>query len=329
MSKLMDDVQRHLRLKQYSFTTERTYMHWIRCYVRYFLPKHPRETGLEGVKEYLTYLAVERHVSPATQNQCLAALLFLYRLLGIELGNIDFMRAKKEKHLPTVLTVDETVALIENLTGVYKIMGQLMYGSGLRLNECLKLRVKDIDFNNQVIILRDTKSNQDRVTCLPASVISRLKLHLQKVKAMHQEDLANGYGEVEMPHALDKKYKTAAWEWGWQYVFPAAKLSKDPRSNRIGRHHIYESSIQRAVRASARKIGIMNPVGPHTLRHCFATHLLQAGENIRTIQELLGHKKLETTMIYTHVLDGAAVKSPLDRYSMARQPINKRMLVES
>lgn len=329
MSKLMDEVQERLRLKQYSLKTERTYMHWIRCYIRYFLPKHPRETGMEGVKRYLTYLAVEKHVSPATQNQCLAALLFLYRLLGIELGNIDFMRAKKEKHLPTVLTVDETLALIENMTGVYKTMGQLMYGSGLRLNECLNLRVKDVDFDNQVIILRDTKSNQDRVTCLSASVIPALKLHLQIVKAMHQEDVANGYGEVEMPHAMNLKYKTAAWDWGWQYIFPAAKLSNDPRSNRTGRHHIFESSVQRAVRASARKIGIMRPVGPHTLRHCFATHLLQAGENIRTIQELLGHKKLETTMIYTHVLDSGAVKSPLDRFTMTRQPVSKRMLVES
>jgi integron integrase len=215
------------------------------------------------------------------------------------------------------------------MTGVYKIMGQLMYGSGLRLNECLNLRVKDIDFENQVIILRDTKSNQDRVTCLSAVAIPALKLHLQKVKALHLEDLANGYGEVELPHALDRKYKTAAWDWGWQYVFPSADLSKDPRSNRIGRHHIYESGLQRAVRASARKIDIMRPVGPHTLRHCFATHLLQAGENIRTIQELLGHKKLETNMIYTHVLDSAAVKSPLDRLPVTRQPINKRKLVES
>ena len=212
MSRLMDEVQKHLRLKQYSLKTERTYMHWIRRYVRYFLPKHPRETGVEGVKRYLTYLAVEKRVSPATQNQCLAALLFLYRLLGIELGIMDFVRAKKEKHLPTVLTVDETIALIEGMTGVYKIMAQLMYGSGLRLNECLNLRVKDVDFENQVLILRDTKSNQDRVTCLPASAIPALKLHLQKVKALHLEDLANGYGEVEMPHALERKYKTAAWE---------------------------------------------------------------------------------------------------------------------
>ena len=276
--------------------TERTYMHWIRCYVRYFLPKHPRETGVEGVKRYLTYLSVEKHVAPATQNQCLAALLFLYRTLGIDLGNVDFVRAKKEKHLPTVLSVDETMILIENLTGVYKIMGQLLYGGGLRLNESLNLRVKDIGFNNRTITLIDLKSNQDRMTCLPFSVIPTLKLKLSTVWALHQQDLANGYGEVEMPHALDRKYKTAA------------SLSKDPRSNRIGRRHIFESSVQRAVQAAARKAGITRHVGPHTLRHCFVTHLLQAGENIRSIQELLGHKKLETTMIYTHVLDSGTVK---------------------
>jgi integron integrase len=329
MPKLMDEVQKRLRLKQYSLKTERTYMHWIRSYVRYFLPKHPREMGPEGVKEYMTYLAVEKHVSPSTQNQCLAALLFLYQQLGIELGDINFVRAKKEKHLPTVLTVDETIALIENMSGDYKIIGQLMYGGGLRLNECLNLRVKDIDFDDRIILVRDTKSNQDRVTCLPLSAIPALQLHLQKVKAQHQEDLANGYGEVEMPHALARKYKTAAWDWGWQYIFPAAQLSKDPRSDRIGRHHIYESSVQRAVRTSARKLGIVRSVGPHTLRHCFATHLLQAGENIRTIQELLGHKKLETTMIYTHVMEGAAVKSPLDRFALTRPLLSKRMLVES
>lgn len=242
---------------------------------------------------------------------------------------MDFVRAKKEKHLPTVLSVDETMLLIENLMGIYKIMGQLMYGGGLRLNECLNLRVKDIDFNNRTIMLRDPKSNQDRTTCLPVSVIPALQLHLNTVWALHQEDLANGYGEVELPHAMAQKYKTAAWDWGWQYVFPAAQLSKDPRSNRIGRHHIFESSVQRAVRGAARKAGITGHVGPHTLRHCFVTHLLQAGENIRTIQELLGHKKLETTMIYTHVLDSGSVKSPLDRFLEPAHLINKRMLVES
>lgn len=329
MAKLMDEVQSALRVKQYALKTERTYMHWIRCYVRHFLPKHPRETGVNGVREYLTYLAEEKHVSPGTQNQALAALLFLYRLLGIELGEIGHVRARKEKHLPTVLTEDETMRLIENLDGVYKIMGQLMYGGGLRLNECLCLRIKDIDFYNRTITLRDTKSNQDRTTCLPMSVIPALQLHLQKVKAIYQEDLANGLGEVEMPHALNRKYPNAAWEWGWQYVFPAAGLSKDPRSGRIGRHHIFETSIQRAVKSAARKAGIHRLVGPHTLRHCFATHLLQAGENIRTIQELLGHKKLETTMIYTHVLGGSAVRSPLDRFVEPARAINKHVLVES
>lgn len=329
MAKLLDEVRSALRVKQYALKTERTYMHWIRCYVRHFLPRHPRETGVDGVREYLTYLAEEKRVSPATQNQALAALLFLYRLLGVELGNIDFVRARREKHLPTVLTNAETQRLIDHLDGVYKIMGQLMYGGGLRLHECLRLRVKDIDFSNFTITLRDTKSNQDRATCLPMSVVSALQLHLQKVKAIHQEDLANGLGEVEMPHALDRKYPRAALEWGWQYVFPAAQFSKDPRTGRIGRHHIFETSIQRAVKAAAKKAGITKPCVPHTLRHCFATHLLLAGENIRTIQELLGHKKLETTMVYTHVVGGSAVRSPLDRFVEPARDINKRVLVES
>jgi len=204
----------------------------------------------------------------------------------------------------------------------------LMYGGGLRLNEVLKLRVKELDFEQGTIILRDTKSNTDRATCLPQSAIPALQLHLAKVKALHQEDLANGYGEVEMPHALGRKYPRAAWEWGWQYVFPAAQLSRDPRSGRVGRHHIFETSIQRAVKAAARKAGIYKLVGPHTLRHCFATHLVQSGTDIRTIQELLGHKKLETTMVYVHVMGAAAVKSPLDRFEPGRA-IKQRALVES
>lgn len=253
--------------------------------------------------------------------------LFLYKLYGVEIENVAMIRAKKDKRLPTVLTQDEMWRLMENLEGVYKIMGQLMYGGGLRLMECLRLRVKDVDLYNRTITVRDTKSNRGRTTCLPMYAIPRLQLHLNKVKALHQEDLANGYGEVELPHALARKYPRAAWEWGWQYVFPAAKLSKDPRSGRTGRHHIYETSVQRAVKAAARKAGISKPCGPHVLRHCFATHLLQNGTDIRTVQELLGHKKLETTMVYTHVLGAAELCSPLDR--MGARPVKRRVEVES
>lgn len=330
MTKLMEEVQRAMRAEGYAPKSERTYMCWIRKYVRYYLPRHPRETGTDGANAYLKHLANDENLSPTTQNQCRAALMFLYRTLGFDAEKIQkvVIIAKCDKRVPTVLTEDETIRLIENLQGVYKIMGQLMYGGGLRLNECLKLRVKDLDLYNRSITVRDTKGNQDRVTVLPVSAIPSLQLHLAKVEAVHREDLANGYGEVDMPYALARKYPRGAFELGWQYVFPAGQLSKDPRSNRIGRYHIFETSIQRAVKAAARAAGIYKPCGPHTLRHCFATHLLQNGENIRTIQELLGHKKLETTMIYTHVVGVTKVKSPLDRYQPAGV-IKQRVLVES
>lgn len=325
--KLMDEVRNALRVQGYAYKTEQQYMTWIRRYVRFNLPTHPREVREEGVKKYLTYLAIDCEISPTTQNQCLAALLFLYRVLGIDLGDVTTIRARKDKRVPTVLTEEETMRLLEQLDGAYRIMAQIMYGGGLRLSECLRLRVKDVDLVNLTVTLFDTKGNSDRVTCLPASVVPALTLHLAKVKAIHQEDLASGLGEVEMPHALGRKYPRAAWDWGWQYVFPAAQLSKDPRSNRIGRHHIFETSIQRAIKTAARKAGIVKPCGPHTLRHCFATHLLKQGENIRTIQELMGHKKLETTMVYTHVEGASEVRSPLDR--QLSTPFIRRVLVES
>lgn len=313
MVKLVDVVRDALRTRHYAYRTEKTYLHWIKQYVHFLKPVHPREAGADGVKRFLTYLAVDRGVSFTTQNQALAALLFLYKLYDLELGPLDIVRAKKSTWLPIVLTHDEATRVIEQLNGQYRIMAQLMYGSGMRLMEVLRLRVKDIDFDTRTITLRETKSNRDRVTCLPDAAISALILHLAKVKAQHTIDLADGRGEVELPFALDRKYPNAPFEWGWQYVFPANGFSTDPRSGHIRRHHVFETSVQKAIKQAARKAGIIKPVGPHTFRHSFATRLLELGYDIRTIQELLGHKDIKTTMIYTHItMKGSGVVSPLD-----------------
>jgi integron integrase len=327
--KFLETVRDALRTHHYAYKTEKTYMHWIKQYVRFIKPVHPREAGQDGIKRFLTHLAVDRQVSATTQNQALAALLFLYKLYGVEIGNLDIVRAKKSTYLPTVLNHEEAMRLLEQLNGQYRIMGQLMYGGGLRLMECLRLRVKDVDFENRTLTLRDTKSNHDRITCLPESVIPALILHLAKVKAQHTEDLANGRGEVELPFALDKKYPNAPFEWAWQYIFPAMNFSTDPRSGHVRRHHVYETSVQKAIKQAARKAGIHKLVGPHTLRHSFATRLLELGNDIRTIQELLGHKDLKTTMIYTHItMKGSGVISPLDAVNPQRG-IKRTVAVES
>ena len=310
---LFDTVRDALRTKHYAYKTEKTYLHWIKAYVKYVKPTHPREAGADGMKRFITHLAVDQHVSASTQNQAFSALLFLYKLYQIELGDLDIVRAKKSTHVPTVLTVDEMKRILCRLQGVYHMIGYMLYGSGMRLMECMRLRVKDVDFELQTITLRDTKSNRDRVTVLPKAVIEPLKLHLAKVKAQHDEDLSKGFGSVEMPGALGKKYPNAEYEWGWQYVFPASQYSRDPRSGTVRRHHLYETSVQKSIRKAAKDAGIVKPVGPHTFRHSFATHLLQGGTDIRKIQELLGHQDLKTTMVYTHVAGiGAGVKSPLD-----------------
>jgi integron integrase len=311
---LFETVRDALITRHYAYRTEKTYLHWIRQYVRFLVPTHPRDAGADGVKRFLTHLAVDRQVSATTQNQALAALLFLYKLYGVDLGNLDIVRAKKSMHLPTVLTHDEAMRVIEQCNGQYRIMAQLMYGGGLRLLKCLRLRIKDVDFENRTLTLRDTKSNRDRVTCLSESIVPALMLHIAKVKAQHTEDIANGRGEVELPFALDKKYPNAPFDWAWQYVFPAAGFSTDPRSGHVRRHHVYETSVQKAIKSAARKASIVHKqVGPHTLRHSFATRLLELGYDIRTIQELLGHKDVKTTMIYTHVtMKGSGVVSPLD-----------------
>jgi integron integrase len=320
MTKLVDVVREALRTKHYAYRTEKTYLHWIKQYVRFLKPVHPREAGVDGVKRFLTYLAVNRGVSFSTQNQALAALLFLYKLYNIELGQLEIVRAKKSTWLPTVLTHTEAIQVIEHLNGQYRIMAQLMYGGGLRLMEVLRLRVKDVDFDTRTITLRETKSNRDRITCLPESAIPALMLHLAKKKAQHTIDLAEGRGEVELPFALDRKCPSAPFEWAWQYVFPANGFSKDPRSGHIRRHHVFETSVQRAVQQAAKKVGITKPVGPHTLRHSFATRLLEQGYDLRTIQELLGHKDIKTTMIYTHVtMKGSGVVSPLDSGRVIKQ----------
>lgn len=323
--KLLQQYSDQLRLKQYSPRTEETYLGWVREYIRHHNPEidrgkialHPKDMNIDHVNLFLTHLVVERNVSDSTQTQALSAILFLYRhVLKIPLDEtaLTLLRPQKNKRVPTVLSKDEARDLIANLTGGYKLMAQILYGSGLRLMECLRLRVKDLDFQNRQIIVRDGKGGDDRLTILPDSLIPPLRQHLLRVQETHRQDLAKGFGAVHLPHAIDKKYPNAQHEWVWQYVFPAANISKDPRTGSIQRHHIHETALQRAVKEAAQKAKIQKRVSPHTFRHSFATHLLQNGYDIRTVQELLGHKDVKTTMIYTHVLNrgGLAVKSPLD-----------------
>jgi integron integrase len=313
-TKLLDQVREKIRIRHYSYKTEKTYVHWIKEFILYHGKRHPAEMAEPEIEKYLTYLAIDRNVSASTQNQAFAAILFLYReIIGRELKNISAMRAKKAVHIPTVLTHDEAMNVIMHTSGVYRIIAQILYGSGLRLMECMRLRIKDIDFERMTITLRDTKSDRDRVTCLPLGVVEQLKLHIGKVRAQYDEDLTYGRADVELPYALEKKYPNAGREWGWQYVFPASGFSKDPRSGVVRRHHLYETSVQKAIAHAARQAGIIKPVGPHTFRHSFATRLLEKGYDIRKIQELLGHKDVKTTMVYTHVANVCAgIKSPLD-----------------
>ena len=313
MSQFMDALRDKIRVKQYSYKTEQTYVDWTERFIRFHKLRHPRDMGKAEIEQFLTHLA-KSGVSASTQNQALAAILFMYReMLATTFSDIRAIRAKQSTYIPTVLSTDEVKRVLCRLHGVYHIIGYLLYGSGMRLMECLRLRVKDIDFELHTVTLRETKSNRDRVTVLPQAVVGPLKLHLAKVKAQHEEDLANGFGRVALPGALAKKYPNAEYEWGWQYVFPASRMSRDPRSGQVQRHHLYETSIQKAIRKAAKEAGIEKPIGPHTFRHSFATHLLQAGTDIRKIQEILGHKDLKTTMVYTHVAGfGAGVKSPLD-----------------
>jgi integron integrase len=300
----------------YSERTEETYVHWIKRFIYFSGKRHPSALGAEEVTAFLNYLAREREVAAATQNQALAALLFLYKeALGTPLPWLqDLERAKRPVHVPTVLSREEVARLLAAMRGTKWLMASLLYGAGLRLRECLKLRVKDVDFGYRQILVRDGKGAKDRVTMLPASVVEPLQAHLACVKPLHERDLAEGYGDVELPHALARKYPRAQYEWGWKFVFASHKRSVDPKTGVIRRHHVYENYLIRAVKQAAAAARIHKHVSCHTLRHSFATHLLEAGYDIRTVQELLGHESVETTMIYTHVVNkgGRGVTSPLD-----------------
>lgn len=315
--RLLDQVRDRLRVKHYSIRTETAYLGWIKRYILFHGKRHPADMGRPEAEAFLTSLAVERNVSAATQNQALSALLFLYKeVLGVELPWLDDVtRAKKPKRLPTVLTRDEMTALLDHLEDTeVKLIVRLLYGSGLRLLEGLRLRVKDVDLARRELIVRDGKGGKDRVTMLAAQLVEPLRLLIARRKLLHDEDLAKGQGEVWLPEALAAKYPDAPRTFGWQYVFVASGFSVDPRSGAVRRHHVDDKRIQRAVKRAAAAAGIEKIVSPHTLRHSFATHLLEAGYDIRTVQELLGHSDVSTTMIYTHGLNrgGRGVASPLE-----------------
>jgi integron integrase len=320
--RLLDEVRNAVRRRHYSLRTEQTYVDWIRRFIYFSGKRHPREMAAAEVTAFLNHLARERDVAASTQNQALSALLFLYReVLAMPLPWLDSLeRAQRPARLPTVLTRDEAQRLLAQMEGVRWLMASLLYGAGLRLRECLKLRVKDVDFGYRQILVRDGKGAKDRVTMLPESLLEPLKAQLVRSRALHDRDAASGRGEVELPEALARKYPRAPHEWGWKFVFPSPRLSTDPRTGAIRRHHVYENYLIRAVKEAARAARIAKHVSCHTLRHSFATHLLESGYDIRTVQELLGHSDVSTTMIYTHVLNkgGRGVKSPLDRLEQAR-----------
>lgn len=314
--KLLPQVRDAMRTRHYSERTEQTYVQWIKRFILFHELRHPEKMAEGEINQFLTHLAVKERVSASTQNQALCALLFLYRyVLKRPLGDLGtVIRARRSKRLPVVLTREEVKALLNRLKGTDRLIGVLMYGTGMRLMECLRLRVKDIDFGAGEIIIRSGKGDKDRRTMLPERLKPALEKHLARVKQIHVRDLGQGYGRVPLPYALDRKYQNASSEWGWQFVFPQVNRWVDIRTGEQGRHHIDESIIQKAIKSVVRNAGIAKPATCHTLRHSFATHLLEDGYDIRTIQELLGHKDVKTTMIYTHVLNrgGSGVRSPAD-----------------
>jgi integron integrase len=314
--RLLDQVREIIRVKHYSIRTEQAYLQWIKRYIYFHGKRHPRQLGADALSAFLSDLAIRGKVSASTQNQALNAILFMYReVLKVELPWInDVQRAKRPQHLPVVLTRQEVQALLAQFEGTIWLMAGITYGGGLRLLECLRLRVKDVDFDRGELTVRDGKGQKDRVTMLPRKLVEPLRTHFVRVRQLHERDIEEGFGRVYLPFALERKYPNANLDWGWQYVFPAARRSIDPRSGVQRRHHANPEVLQRAIKKGVRKANIIKPASVHTLRHSFATHLLESGYDIRTVQELLGHANVKTTMIYTHVLNrgGRAVVSPFD-----------------
>lgn len=316
--KLLDIVRDKIRFKHYSISTEKTYVFWIKHYIFFHDKQHPINLEKKEIEEFLTFLATTKKVSPTTQNQAFSALLFLYReVLGVDIStwNVQALRAQQRKHIPVVLTKDEVYNIIVNMNGIYQLMVKLMYGCGLRMSEVQNIRIKDIDFGFDKLYIWDSKSLKDRTIPLPLKIKDELKVQVEKVKAIHRKDIENGFGSVYVPYALERKYPKAKYETKWQYVFPMGKISTDPRSKEQRRHHILDATLSRNIKSAVAKSNIDKRVTSHIFRHSYATHLLQAGIDLRSIQELLGHKSVETTMIYTHVvseMNKAKVVSPLD-----------------
>ena len=323
MSELLDNLRREIRVRHYSIRTEQTYCDWVRRYCQFHNLRHPVEMGAPQINQFLSHLATDRDVAASTQNQALNAIVFLYRhVLKKELDDFgEVVRAKRPKKLPVVLSLDETARLLSHMTGIQRIMAELMYATGARIIELIRLRVKDIDFERNQITIREGKGEKDRTVPLPSELVTDLQQQLARVHAQHEKDLEEGYGEVYLPYALARKYPNAAKEWCWQYVFPSGNRSTDPRSGKVRRHHVYDSVLQSAIRQAAKKARIPKMVHAHALRHSFATHLLEEGHDIRTVQELLGHNDVRTTQIYTHVTQNGpqAVKTPLTRARAAMQ----------
>jgi len=314
--RLFNEVQLRIRARHMSYRTEKTYLHWIRRFIRFHDRRHPRSMGAQEVEKFLTSLAVKNQVSASTQNQALAAILFLYRdVLEIKLPWLtDVVRAKRPQHLPVVLTRGEVKRVLERVSGLEWLVVSLLYGTGMRLGESVQLRVKDVDLARREILIRDAKGQKDRVTMLPDALIPHLKAQLEQARSLFERDRRETRPGVSLPFALKRKYPDAATSWAWYWLFPSPSFSIDPYSQALSRHHLYSQNVQRAVKLAVRAAGIEKPVSCHTFRHCFATHLLEDGYDIRTVQELLGHSDVKTTMIYTHVLNrgGKGVRSPLD-----------------